>query len=201
MVRKTTPSKSAPKAETKAESAKKVQLKPETTTVELSAPAPKKTPGAPKKSASKPVEARPVFSLHVGSNFTLLTQDLEGGALTVLPPVGADALLKVSYWKEPQHLERHEVTFTSVKLHCRVDGGEELTFELGHVVDGRFLRTPAPVELGPTARLLEYWFELKTSAGEVLWDSNWGNNHWLSVAPAAVVSPVEVLFDSTGRMA
>jgi hypothetical protein len=130
-----------------------------------------------------------------------MTQEVDGGAVVVHAPVGAESTLKVAYWKEPQHLERHGVTFVSVKLHARIDGGQELIQEVGRETAGRFIRTPAAIELGADAKHLEYWFEVLTSAGETLWDSTWANNYWLAVAPPAVVGPVEVLYDAASQMA
>lgn len=171
---------------------------------------PAKAKAAPKKAAKRPAkktaakasdappsEWRRVFSLQVGNTFSLLTERVEGGFVTMQQPIAPDAWLEVFYWKEPQQLARPDSKFTSVKLHARVDGEEQPVLELGsNDESGRFVRRSATLEVTATTQRIEYWFEISMSTGETVWDSNWGNNYWLDVASHASL-PVEVLYDAS----
>jgi hypothetical protein len=180
MVRKTT----APKADKPGPTPKKAATKkvavakpaPKTSAPRASAPRPS-APKAPSKAAT-----REVFQLQVGNTFTLLTEQVDGGAVLVAEPVRAASQLQVTYWKEPRQLSLSDSQFVAVKLHARVDGGDEQVRELGRVDDfGRFVRSTGTLELPAGAQRVEYWFEISTSSDETLWDSDWGNNYWLAV--------------------
>ncbi len=126
------------------------------------------------------------FSLQMGNGFGLLTERIGDGAM-VATRVPAGATLEIGYWKEPTNLGS---PITTITLHARIDG-ELLPSAVIANRDstGRLLRAPARLELPKNAKHLEYWFELKTEAGEPAWDSNWGNNHWLELT--AEVLPLD----------
>jgi hypothetical protein len=167
------------------------EAKPKAKASEAKKAAPKSTAAEAKKPAAQlaappratATSSGPAYSLQVGNTFTLLTAQVEGGAVTAQEPLEAGTRLEVSYWKEPQQLSLTDTQFVALKLHARLDGVELKGLELGHTdAAGRFVRTPARVELPATAQQLEYWFEISTSSGQTLWDSNWGNNYRLSLA-------------------
>lgn len=130
-----------------------------------------------KPSVTPPREQRE-FWLQVGNGFSLLTERVGDGAM-VVGRVPAGTTLEVSYWKEPANLG---AALTGITLHARLDG-ETLPSSViaNRDTTGRLVRAAARLELAENAKHLEYWFELKTDAGESLWDSNWGNNHWLEL--------------------
>jgi hypothetical protein len=183
MVRKTTAPKAEKSATPKKSAPKKTATKP---APKASAPQPSAPrASAPRPSAPKlsPAQAQgAVFHLQVGNTFSLLTEQVDGGAVLVSEPVRADARLQVTYWKEPRQLALSDSQFVAVKLHARVDGGDEQVRELGRVDDfGRFVRATGTLALPAGAQRVEYWFEISTSSDETLWDSDWGNNYWLAV--------------------
>lgn len=143
-------------------------------------PAPKKKPTA---QASAP--ARGVFSLHLGQGFQLLTEQVAGG-VTTAARVPAGAMLQVSYWKEPSHPQHPNAKLTRITMHARLDGETLPSLVVAQRDEAdRLLRLAPALVLPEAARLLEYWFELETDANETLWDSNWGNNHWLELTGTA----------------
>lgn len=168
-----------------------------TTTPAKSAPTPRPTTKRPTKKAAAPTlqaegipvptltpvaPARDEYVLQLGSGFSLLTRRVGGGAVTA-SRVPAGAVLEVSYWKEPSHPAQPTARLSSILLHARLDGVALPTLTLASLdAHGRLVRTAGRVELPESAKLLEYWFELDTDAGEKLWDSNWGHNHWLELA-------------------
>ncbi len=131
---------------------------------------------------------RATHALHLGSGFSLLLEYVASGAVTVAR-VPAGAVLEVAYWKELQSPTRQP---TRVQLHTRVDGANETTLELARLdAHGRLVRQPGVLQLSPTAKLLEYWFEIDTASGDTLWDSNWGHNHWLELGASAEATVAE----------
>lgn len=170
------------KAKAKAKASETKKAAPKSTTAEAKKPA--ATTAAPSRATA--TSSGSAYGLQVGNTFTLLTAQVEGGALTAQEPLEAGTRLEVSYWKEPQQLSLTDTQFIAVKLHARLDGVEREALALGHTdAAGRFVRTPARVEVPAKAQQLEYWFEISTSSGQTLWDSNWGNNYRLSFAAPA----------------
>lgn len=172
------------------------EVKPKARAAEPKKAAVKSSAAEPKKPAAKTAAPRrapgaiaassgPTYQLQVGNTFMLLTAQVEGGAVTAQEPLESGTWLEVSYWKEPQQLSLPDAQFVAVKLHARLDGVELGGLALGHTDSaGRFVRTAARVEVPASAQQLEYWFEIATSSGQTLWDSNWGNNYRLGfVAP------------------
>lgn len=134
---------------------------------------------APKKAAAP---ASDTYCLHLGQGFSLVTQKVPGG-VTTAARVPAGATLEIAYWKEPSHPQHPEAKLTRVTMHLRVDGAALPSLVVAQRdAEGRLLRLSPALELPATAKLLEYWFELETDAEQKLWDSNWGNNHWLELA-------------------
>jgi hypothetical protein len=128
-----------------------------------------------------PVE-REVYALQLGSGFSLLTRQVPGGAVTA-DRVPAGAVLEVTYWKQPSHPAQPQARLSSIVMHARLDGVTLPSLQLARLDgEGRLVRSTGRVELPESAKLLEYWFELDTDAGEKLWDSNWGHNHWVELA-------------------
>lgn len=144
----------------------------------------RKTPAKKVASPMKEPQARAEYTLQLGQGFQLLTRSASGGQV-MASRVPAGARLTVSYWKSPTHPAHPEATVTRIVLHARIDGVAREPLEVARTDDaGQLLRLAPAFDLPSTAKLLEYWFELETSAGEPLWDSNWGNNHWLELTPA-----------------
>lgn len=150
-----------------------------TDTLETLAAAPAKTPARATKKSATPHKG--TYCLHLGQGFSLLTQKVPGG-LTTAARVPAGAALELSYWKEPSHPQHPEAKLTRITMHARVDGAALPSLVVAQRDDeGRLLRLSPTLELPATSKLLEYWFELETDAEQTLWDSNWGNNHWLEL--------------------
>lgn len=130
---------------------------------------------APRRSLKQSSSLADSFCLHLGQGFSLLTQKVPGG-VTTAARVPAGATLEIAYWKEvtPQP--------TRVTMHVRLDGEAVPALVVAERdAQGRLLRLSPTLTLPATAKLLEYWFELETDGGHRLWDSNWGNNHWLEL--------------------
>jgi hypothetical protein len=175
MAKKTTTSSSSPKTTPAPRpTAKRTTKKP--------APAPQvHAEGIPLPTLAPVTSTRDVYSLQLGTGFSLLTRLVPGGAVTA-SRVPAGAVLEVSYWKEPTHPAQPTARLSNIVLHARLDGVELPSVTLATLdLDGRLVRTAGRIELPESAKLLEYWFELDTEAGEKLWDSNWGNNHWVEL--------------------
>ncbi len=147
-------------------------------------PAKKKTET---KSATPMVEKalNEIYSLQIGTGFSLLTQLVPGGAVSVTRvPAGAD--LAVSYWKEPTHRAHPEAKLTRITMHVRLDGVLLTPLVVAQRDDSERLVRLSPMMTVPAnGKLFEYWFELETDKNETLWDSNWGNNHWLELVDAS----------------
>jgi hypothetical protein len=123
-----------------------------------------------------------VYSLALGSGFSLLTRRVAGGAVTA-DRVPAGAVLEVTYWKQPSHPTQPQARLSAIVMHARLDGVALPSLSLARLDgEGQLVRSAARVELPESAKLLEYWFELDTELGEKLWDSNWGHNHWLELS-------------------
>lgn len=161
----------------KADVVKAESLKFAPAKVETVKAASEKAPRA-KTVKAKPTSARSIFSLQHVPGATVLVENV-GSGLVVAPKLKPGCTVAISYLKD---VER---PLSAALLHARIDGAPVPTKELGHTdPEGRFVRTPAALELAPTAQKIEYWIELKTTDGQTLWDSNWGRNHWLEVEPA-----------------
>ncbi|MBM4778000.1 MAG: hypothetical protein GQE15_09880 [Archangiaceae bacterium] len=153
------------------------------TTTTAKRPAAKKkaetAPVTPKAAAAKTPEH--LYALNLGTGFTLLTQKLAGGQVTATR-IPAGATLEVSYWKDPTHPQHADAKLTRITMHARLDGETLPSLVVAaRSENGPLLRLAPALNLPETAKLLEYWFELETDAGHTLWDSNWGNNHWLEL--------------------
>ncbi|MBE2253406.1 MAG: hypothetical protein IAE78_28010 [Myxococcus sp.] len=159
------------------------------------------TTAAPKKAATKKPasmgaartatksKTAQVFALQLGTGFSLLTQQVDGGAVTVTR-VPAGATLKVSYWKEPTHPAHPKAKLTRITMHVRLDGELLPTLVVAQRDDADRLVRLAPTLVIPAeGKLFEYWFELETDANETLWDSNWGHNHWLELTERSAATP------------
>ena len=134
---------------------------------------------APKAAVTKTPEN--LYALNLGTGFTLLTQKLAGGQVTATR-IPAGATLEVSYWKDPTHPQHADAKVTRITMHARLDGETLPSLVVAlRTENGPLLRLAPALNLPETAKLLEYWFELETDAGHTLWDSNWGNNHWLEL--------------------
>ncbi|MER2560171.1 MAG: hypothetical protein ABTQ32_05590 [Myxococcaceae bacterium] len=142
----------------------------------------KKTESVPAVETTKSVKvAANLYALNLGTGFTLLTQKLAGGQVTATR-IPAGATLEVSYWKDPTHPQHAEAKLTRITMHARLDGETLPSLVVAQRSEnGPLLRLAPALNLPETAKLLEYWFELETDAGHTLWDSNWGNNHWLEL--------------------
>lgn len=146
----------------------------------------KKTESAPAVETAKSVTAAArtienLYALNLGTGFTLLTQKLADGQVTATR-IPAGATLEVSYWKDPTHPQHAEAKLTRITMHARLDGETLPSLVVAQRSEnGPLLRLAPALNLPETAKLLEYWFELETDAGHTLWDSNWGNNHWLEL--------------------
>lgn len=147
----------------------------------------KKTESAPAVETTSTVTATTtktienLYALNLGTGFTLLTQKLTGGQVTATR-IPAGAVLEVSYWKDPTHPQHAEAKVTRITMHVRLDGETLPSLVVAQRTEnGPLLRLAPALNLPETAKLLEYWFELETDAGHTLWDSNWGNNHWLEL--------------------
>lgn len=162
--------------------------KPTKTSTTAKRPATKKKAelAAPKAVTAKTAEN--LYALNLGTGFTLLTQKLAGGQVTATR-IPAGATLEVSYWKDPTHPQHAEAKLTRITMHARLDGETLPSLVVAQRSEnGPLLRLAPALNLPETAKLLEYWFELETDAGHTLWDSNWGNNHWLELTnPMAAV--------------
>lgn len=145
----------------------------------------KKAEGAP---ASKAKTTENLYALNLGTGFSLLTQKVNGGQVTATR-IPAGATLEVSYWKDPAHPQHADAKLTRITMHARLDGATLPSLVVAlRTGSGPLLRLAPALNLPETAKLLEYWFELETDAGHTLWDSNWGNNHWLELTnPMAAV--------------
>lgn len=140
---------------------------------------PAATTAAPNVETAKTPEH--LYALNLGTGFTLLTQKLAGGQVTATR-IPAGATLEVSYWKDPTHPQHADAKVTRITMHARLDGETLPSLVLAlRAENGPLLRLAPALNLPETAKLLEYWFELETDAGHTLWDSNWGNNHWLEL--------------------
>lgn len=134
---------------------------------------------APKTATVKTPEN--LYALNLGTGFTLLTQKLAAGQVTA-SRIPAGATLEVSYWKDPTHPQHAEAKLTRITMHARLDGETLPSLVVAlRSENGPLVRLAPSMNLPETAKLLEYWFELETDAGHTLWDSNWGNNHWLEL--------------------
>lgn len=144
----------------------------------------KKAESAPVATASKAKTPENLYALNLGTGFTLLTQKLNGGQVTATR-IPAGATLEVSYWKDPTHPQHADAKLTRITMHARLDGETLPSLVVAlRSENGPLLRLAPALNLPETAKLLEYWFELETDAGHTLWDSNWGNNHWLELTNA-----------------
>jgi hypothetical protein len=97
----------------------------------------------------------------------------------------------VSYGRSPADLGKPG-ELASVKLHYRIDGGKVKTKTIvdgsRDLQSGQLNRIPARIAVPAGARKeIEYWFELKTTSGETLWDSDFGKNYRANVVPAGGV--------------
>ena len=164
------------KKTTKTTTAKRPETKKKTETAAVE-PTPMMT--APKAVTAKTPEN--LYALNLGTGFTLLTQKLEGGQVTATR-IPAGATLEVSYWKDPTHPQHADAKLTRITMHARLDGETLPSLVVAlRSENGPLLRLAPALKLPETSKLLEYWFELETDAGHTLWDSNWGNNHWLEL--------------------
>lgn len=141
-----------------------------------------------------------LYSLHLGTGFTLLTQKLSGGQVTA-SRIPAGATLAVSYWKDPTHPQYADAKVTRITMHARLDGETLPSLIVAQQSEGPLLRLAPRLVLPETAKLLEYWFELETDAGHTLWDSNWGNNHWLELSNGNTVNEAAAARAATGAQA
>lgn len=160
----------------------KKTTKSTTTTAAAKRPAKKKTEATMKaKTQTVATVSNDIYSLQIGTGFSLLTQLVPGGAVAVTRvPAGAD--LAVSYWKEPTHRAHPEAKLTRITMHVRLDGVLLSPLVVAQRDDSDRLVRLSPMMTVPAGgKLFEYWFELETDANETLWDSNWGNNHWLEL--------------------
>jgi hypothetical protein len=161
---------------------KKTTAKNTTTATAARRPAKKKMEATTTSSAQTAAKvSNGLYSLHIGSGFSLLTQLVPGGAIAVTRvPAGAD--LAVSYWKEPTHRAHPEAKLTRITMHVRLDGALLSPLVVAQRDDSDRLVRLSPMMTVPAGgKLFEYWFELETDVNETLWDSNWGNNHWLEL--------------------
>jgi hypothetical protein len=139
---------------------------------------PKKAESTVKPRTSK-ATAKATFVLQVGQGFRLLTARVPGGEVPVAQAKGGSTL-EVSYWKELQG----STAVDAIVFHGRVDGVTIPSMPVAmRDAEGRLVRAPATVNLPENGETLEYWFEVKPVEGEVMWDSNWGHNHTLSLTP------------------
>jgi hypothetical protein len=136
-------------------------------------------------SAARPsLDSPRAFSLHLGTGFSMLTERVGDGSM-VSTRVPAGAILEVSYWKEPSAGKSGNVS--TITFHARLDGTALTPSIIARRDDvGRLVRAPARLELPASCKQLEYWFELETDTGATLWDSNWGNNHWLELTTSSM---------------
>ncbi len=141
------------------------------------------------------------YSLQIGAGFSLLTQLVPGGAVAVTRvPAGAD--LAVSYWKEPTHRAHPEAKLTRITMHVRLDGVLLSPLVVAQRDDSDRLVRLSPMMTVPAGgKLFEYWFELETDANETLWDSNWGNNHWLELVDLSAATANGQSAESSGAEA
>jgi hypothetical protein len=154
----------------------------------------------PSKKKSEPKAQTPaaettihdIYSLQIGTGFSLLTQLVPGGAVAVTR-VPAGASLAVSYWKEPTHRAHPAAKVTRITMHVRLDGLLLPSLVVAQRDDAdRLVRLSPMITVPIESKLFEYWFQLETDTNETLWDSNWGNNHWLQLEDLSGASPGSV---------
>lgn len=146
----------------------------------------KRTPKQPAMTARAPARR---FTLQVGTGFSFITETVSAGEVAA-SRVPAGATVAVRYWKDPSHPAQPNAVLSRITLHARIDGAPVPSMVVAQRSDGLLLRGAPTLTLPETAKLLEYWFELVTDSGETMWDSNWGNNHWLELAPAHAANEV-----------
>jgi hypothetical protein len=107
----------------------------------------------------------------------------EVGGLSISPTdvssqVLAGAPLTVQYLQTPAQLGRPDAKFAEVTMHYRIDGALFPPVKVGGTdAKGKYSAIPAEINVpGGASKNIEYWFEAKTTTGETLWDSNFGNN-------------------------